>query len=712
MTTQPNNARKRYRFGDYEIVRTIGTGGMGVVYEAEDQNLSRTVALKVLHERVRQQSHLVARFRREAEAFATLDHPNIVHIYSVGTVGRIPYIAMEYIEGRALSKVLLDRAPLPWQEALAIGADVARALACAHQAQIIHRDVKPANILLGEDGTAYVTDFGIAKVLNATQQLTTDGSRLGTPQYMCPERCKDQEITPASDIYSLGVMLFQSIAGRLPYEADDTSELIQKIATAPPARLHDFVPDVPEPVERLVAYMLEKRPEDRPAGARVLADTIDRVLRGEPLDAHADEMSDALASYRESFVSETPRESTPPPPPARKMRPALRPRLWRALERVPPAAQTALLTAVLAGVAAAALLAMRAWLKPPSFAGIESGPDYGVERWAAPLPEPVAFHQETETVRLFQLPIAEAHVSRLAWSRESGAIIALTGNAESPWANVNALFLAKPRAEEGYVLSAPRHEQHGGNYTLLGASVGQCFLHAKNTVYAVACEPGTAAAPLAHTPRAAFAAHPLEPRCTLVRNTPESVFEIAEVNMNTLSTQRVWHESAYPAAALAYNADGERLAALVPGKPQDTLWVMEAHGEAEPLARGPFALPAHPFSPGGHALLVVRTEAESQHLEMLDITPGGEKTGLGPGLHAAWHPGGQYVVATAADRIGRTQLWAVELAPPHRRMQLTHLRSGVEGAPVIAAEENLALVAQHGAPAVAAVTLPAHPAWE
>ena len=287
-------------FGDYEIIETVGQGGMGVVYRAKDSNLGRTVALKVLKDDLRAHKALVARFQREAEAYATLNHPNIVHIYSVGAVGKIPYIAMEFIEGGTLSVTMKRERRIPWERALCIAEQIAEALGSAHEVGIIHRDIKPGNIMLSEDEHAYVTDFGIAKVLTAETKLTMEGSRLGTPQYMSPERCRKETGTASSDLYSLGVMLFQMISCRLPYESNDTSELIRKIVSEPAKRLSDYMPDIPEDVERLVAYLIEKKPKDRPQSAAEWVSLSKRVRAGEALGSAGFESS--LESMKESVT--------------------------------------------------------------------------------------------------------------------------------------------------------------------------------------------------------------------------------------------------------------------------------------------------------------------------------------------------------------------------------------------------------------------------
>jgi tRNA A-37 threonylcarbamoyl transferase component Bud32 len=299
-------AKATLQFGSYEILETVGQGGMGVVYRAYDTGLKRVVALKILRDDLRDQAHLVARFQREAEAYASLNHPNIVHIYSVGRVGRIPYIAMECIDGVPLSRLLKTERRVGWRRALEMAQEIANALACAHAAQIIHRDIKPGNIIIGHDGHAYVTDFGIAKVLNAETQLTVDGARLGTPQYMSPERCQNRETTAASDIYSLGIMLFQMIGGQLPFQSDSATTLIQQIMMDPPPRVSSLCPGVPESVDRLVAYMIEKKPENRPQSAALLCEVLARVQEGKPLTARDGATVEAIRSYQEALSTPTP----------------------------------------------------------------------------------------------------------------------------------------------------------------------------------------------------------------------------------------------------------------------------------------------------------------------------------------------------------------------------------------------------------------------
>jgi hypothetical protein len=182
---------------------------------------------------------------------------------------------------------------------------VASALFCAHAAHVIHRDIKPPNILITEQGKAYVTDFGIAKILSMDDNLTVDGSRLGTPHYMSPERCKNGELTGSSDLYSLGVLLFQMLTGRLPYEAGSSVELIRSIVYNPPTRLRRFRGDLPDDVERLVAWMIEKQPKHRPVSGRTVCEAIQRVRQGRPLDTGGNPMITVLADFRQTFGKRT-----------------------------------------------------------------------------------------------------------------------------------------------------------------------------------------------------------------------------------------------------------------------------------------------------------------------------------------------------------------------------------------------------------------------
>ena len=273
--------------GNYAVKALIGRGALGTVYLAKDVALGRPVALKVLLGSLAHNQEHVRRFLREAQAAAPLLHPNIVAIYEAGIREGTPYIAMEYVEGEPLDRMLRRRGtPLKWEAALHIAGQVAEALECAHGQGIVHRDVKPANILLDHQGRVRLSDFGIASLnLESEQEEASEDRRraevlpfLGTPEYMSPEQCTGRDnLTPASDLYSLGVSLYQMLSGQMPFEARSTIALLNAIINETPKRLSKVVSGVPDDVVRLVAHLMEKEPGKRPGSARAVAEAIRRL---------------------------------------------------------------------------------------------------------------------------------------------------------------------------------------------------------------------------------------------------------------------------------------------------------------------------------------------------------------------------------------------------------------------------------------------------
>jgi predicted Ser/Thr protein kinase len=263
--------------GEYEVQALIGRGAMGTVYLARDVNLNRNVALKVLLGNLANNETLVRQFHLEAQAAAPLRHPNIVQIYSAGVLKGIPFIAMEFIEGEPLDRFLHRQGRLPWQTALYIGLQMARALECAHRHGVIHRDVKPANILLDGSGKVRLTDFGIANVVAIEGLSANEGPFLGTPHYMSPEQCAGGVVGPGTDLYSLGVTLYLLVSGRLPFDSDDPVALIKSITDDEPPRLNKLLPDVPDDVARLVAHLMTRNPKERPRNAGAVCHTIERL---------------------------------------------------------------------------------------------------------------------------------------------------------------------------------------------------------------------------------------------------------------------------------------------------------------------------------------------------------------------------------------------------------------------------------------------------
>ncbi|MGZ8411973.1 MAG: protein kinase domain-containing protein [Gemmatirosa sp.] len=264
----------------YELDREIGRGGMGIVYRAKDRRLKRTIAIKILPPELAYRSEIRTRFLREAETAAQLSHPHIVPIYAVDEAEGLVFFVMACIEGDNLGKRLHDRGPLPIEDVRRILAEVADALAYAHARGVVHRDIKPDNILLDSDADrALVTDFGIARAIieGSDARLTATGMAIGTPAYMSPEQSAgDREIDGRSDLYSLGVVAYQMLAGELPFQATSTPAMLVKHLSERPVPIDQRRPDCPPDLATIVMRMLEKEPAHRFSGAAEL----ETVLRG------------------------------------------------------------------------------------------------------------------------------------------------------------------------------------------------------------------------------------------------------------------------------------------------------------------------------------------------------------------------------------------------------------------------------------------------
>ena len=261
--------------GKYRIIELVGEGAMGVVYRAVDSVLNRTVAIKVMNESIARQDDLRQRFLHEAQAAASLQHPNVVTIYDLGEVDGHLYIAMEYVPGVDLERLMKLGAPMSLQEKLDIVIDVLTGLTFAHKRGIVHRDIKPANIQVAEDGRAKVMDFGVAHL--ASSNLTTTGTSLGTPGYMAPEQIVEGRTTSATDIFAVGVVLYELLTGSKPFEGATLQNLFFKIISEKAPNASERTDGLPPSLDHIIAKALAKEPSDRYATALDMANDLSGV---------------------------------------------------------------------------------------------------------------------------------------------------------------------------------------------------------------------------------------------------------------------------------------------------------------------------------------------------------------------------------------------------------------------------------------------------
>ena len=333
--------------GRYELGERLGVGGMSTVVRAFDDRLERDVAVKLLAEHLADDDQFVARFRREALSVARLVHPNIVQVFDFGLdeATHRQYIVMELVRGRSGAEILRDEGVLELRDALSIVAQACRGLEYAHRNGVVHRDVKPGNLLRGEDGVVKLADFGIAKAFSDESSITQVGSVLGTAAYLAPEQAAGEPAGPAADLYALGVVAYQLLSGRLPYEAQSLTELALKQQREVPPRLDELNPDVSPQLAMAVDRALALDPRQRPASAdelrshagrrsarhRARLDRPDDVPRRGAADRAPPASSDSSArarpasrARRSSSASRGPRARR-----ARRRRPTPRRRPWR-----------------------------------------------------------------------------------------------------------------------------------------------------------------------------------------------------------------------------------------------------------------------------------------------------------------------------------------------------------------------------------------------
>ncbi|MDB4865996.1 MAG: pknB [Cohnella sp.] len=268
--------------GRYELLARVGGGGMALVYKARDNLLNRFVAVKVLRQQFMHDEDFVKRFRREAQAAASLSHPNIVSIYDVGQEEDTHYIVMEYVDGPNLNEIIRERAPLQPDEAVRIAGQIADALDHAHHNQIIHRDIKPHNILMGSNGRVKVTDFGIARAITSST-ITQTGSVVGSVHYFSPEHAKGVSTGEKSDLYSLGIVLYQMLTGRLPFLGESPISVALKHLQEPFEEPRKVNPHIPQSVENIILRAMRKNPQERYQSAREMFADLETCLQPQRL---------------------------------------------------------------------------------------------------------------------------------------------------------------------------------------------------------------------------------------------------------------------------------------------------------------------------------------------------------------------------------------------------------------------------------------------
>ena len=302
----PTNLTERY-----QLTTHLARGGMADVYQGVDSLLDRKVAIKILHSQFSMDEAFVTRFRKEAQAAANLTHPNIVGIYDWGQLDSTYFIVMELVDGRSLREVLKSSGPLLPRRAVEISSEVAAALSVAHRSGLVHRDVKPGNILLAPDGTVKVTDFGIARAWNDSQELTKTGAVMGTATYFSPEQAQGQPADERSDVYSLGIVLFEMLTGKTPFRGDSPVAVAYQHVSQAAVAPSTINPDVSPELDALVLKALSKSPEDRYQTAEAMRADLWRLLQGEkPLVALGAPV--AAAALDEGATRMLPTQAPPP----------------------------------------------------------------------------------------------------------------------------------------------------------------------------------------------------------------------------------------------------------------------------------------------------------------------------------------------------------------------------------------------------------------
>ncbi|HWQ43446.1 MAG TPA: Stk1 family PASTA domain-containing Ser/Thr kinase [Desulfosporosinus sp.] len=307
--------------GRYEVLERIGAGGMAIVYKAKDLLLNRVVTIKVLREQFVTDEDFIRRFRREAQSAASLSHPNIVSVYDVGKEEDTEYIVMEYVEGRNLKEIIREYAPLSTDQAINLAQQITGGIQNAHQHHIIHRDIKPHNILVTADGHAKVTDFGIARAVSSAT-VTHTGDIIGSVHYLSPEQAKGLQSNEQSDIYSLGIVLYELLTGKVPYDGETPIAIALKHLQEQPILPSKLNPKIDKELEAVVMRAIAKSPEQRYLSAKDLLEDLDHIQAGRPIsrlkipeafDSEATQTHKGMGDILAPIMVKDSEENNPPP---------------------------------------------------------------------------------------------------------------------------------------------------------------------------------------------------------------------------------------------------------------------------------------------------------------------------------------------------------------------------------------------------------------
>lgn len=709
-------------FAGYEVQALLGRGAMSCVYQAQDVRLGRPVALKVLLGSLARNPVNVRLFHREAQAAAPLRHANIVRVYSAGVEAHTPYIAMEYVPGESLARFLRRKGIQKWQTALYIGEQVAAALACAHEHGITHRDVKPANILLDQTGRVRLTDFGIACAQQAGDDQMASGV-LGTPHYMAPELCAGEDASSASDLYALGVTLYELMAGELPFESDSPVVLVKQIATEEPVRLNRKQRDLPDDVARLVAHLLTKKPSDRPEDANDVRDRIAQLMNN---GGGRSAIPDALAAFvKEQSRASNLRVLTPPPKNSVRKRSTKK----RARPHVELPDRERLGRMAAAGCAVVLCL----------FVGLWIGSGGGAEASLRPAPTLTSarFDPIGGQMLLMQTPIEAYEFTDIRWFGDrSAVVVSATGLPGTLYDGFTGVMSVDPATQMCTNVIAPRDPFSGD--TLLQRALSPMPAYApasslegmlpvyerreeedsssvfarlvrvddghllREPILAISGLHNTAShrdvqsGPTAESLVPFTAPHPNGDRvCVALYDTLHRGYYLVELPVPfegspEEGTRLTTTDARMDPESVSYSPDGSRIGYLLTNSREQTeLWVLQANGHdmnGLPIAAD-ITEQAFAFSPSSDLVLLSQHVADepTPHVLALSANDGALVHDLGVGLvgHEAWHPTGTFVVVAAPDSRGQDQVWAVENAPPFRRQQLTTLENGVGGMPAI-----------------------------